>query len=121
MKKAYQYIGKQVKVIIDRPIGSSHPDYPESIYLVNYGYLPNTISGDGKEIDCYILGENNSLKEYEGICIAVIHRKNDNDDKLIIAPKNKNFTNDEIRLLTNFQEQYFESEIIRDSNDSLKN
>lgn len=115
MKESYQYIGKQVKVIIDRPIGSSHPDYPESIYLVNYGYLPNTISGDGKEIDCYILGENNPLKEYEGICIAVIHRKNDDDDKLIIAPHGKSFTNSEIMTLTHFQEQYFESEIIRSS------
>lgn len=53
---AIEYIGKEVKVIIDRPIGSSHPDYPDHIYLVNYGYVPNTVSGDGEELDCYILG-----------------------------------------------------------------
>ena len=49
-----EYLNKIVEVKIDRPIGSSHPNYPDSIYLVNYGYVPNTRSGDGKELDCYI-------------------------------------------------------------------
>ena len=35
------------------------------------------------------------------------------DDKLIVVPDNKNFTDSEIRLLTNFQEMYYESVIIR--------
>ena len=34
-----QYIGKEVNVIIDRPIGSRHPNYPDSIYLANYFIL----------------------------------------------------------------------------------
>ena len=110
---ATEYIGKEVKVIIDRPIGSSHPNYPDHIYLVNYGYVPNTLSGDGEELDCYILGEYKPLKEYKGTCIAVIHRKNEDDDKLVIVPNGKSFSDSEIRLLTDFQERYFESEIIR--------
>ena len=114
--KSNEYIGKEVKVIIDRPIGSSHPDYPDHIYLLNYGYVPNTFSGDGEELDCYILGEYKPLKEYEGKCIAVIHRLNEDDDKLVIVPDGKAFSNSEIRLLTDFQEKYFESEIIRESN-----
>lgn len=32
---ATNYIGKEVYVKIDRPIGSSHPKYPDHIYLVN--------------------------------------------------------------------------------------
>ena len=111
----YEFIGKELNVIIDRPIGSRYKDYPDSIYLLNYGYVPNTISGDGEELDCYILGEYKPLKEYTGKCIAVIHRTNDDDDKLIIVPNNKSFTNSEIRLLTDFQEQYFKSKIIRSS------
>lgn len=110
---ATNYIGKEVYVKIDRPIGSSHPKYPYHIYLVNYGFVPNTISGDGEELDCYILGEYKPLKEYKGKCIAVIHRLNDDDDKLIIVPENKNFTDSEIKLLTDFQEMYYESIIIR--------
>jgi len=108
-----EYIGKEVYAIIDRPIGSTHPNYPDHIYLVNYGHVPNTISGDGEELDCYILGEYEPLKEYNGKCIAVIHRKDEDDDKLIITPKDKMFSNNEIRILTDFQEKYFQSEIIR--------
>ncbi len=110
------YLNQTIDVKIDRPIGSSHPNYPDHIYLVNYGYVPNTISGDGEEIDCYILGEYKSLKEYRGTCIAKIHRLEDDDDKLIIAPENKNYTNSEIRLLTDFQEKFFKSVIIRSQN-----
>lgn len=108
-----EYIGKMVHVKIDRPIGSSHSSYPDHIYLVNYGFVPNTVSGDGEEQDCYILGEHKPLKEYTGKCIAVIHRTNDDDDKLVIVPENKNFTDDEIRRLTDFQEKYYQSVIIR--------
>lgn len=108
-----QYIGKEVNVIVDKPIGSHHPKYPDIIYLVNYGYVPNTISGDGEELDCYILGEYKPLKEYKGKCIAVIHRKNEEDDKLIITSKDKTFSNNEIKILTDFQEKNFQSEIIR--------
>ncbi len=110
------YLNKTIDVRIDRPIGSSHPNYPDHIYLVNYGYVPNTISGDGEEIDCYILGEYKPLKDYRGKCIAIIHRLEEDDDKLIIVPENKNYTNSEIRLLTDFQEKFYKSEIIRCSN-----
>ena len=111
--KSTDYIGKYVDVIIDRPIGSSHPNYQDHIYLVNYGYVPNTISGDGEELDCYILGKYKPLKKYRGKCIAVIHRLYDDDNKLVIAKEGKIYTDSEIKLLTDFQEMYYKSEIIR--------
>lgn len=111
MKKPIEYIGENVKVIIDRPLGTVHPKHEDIIYPINYGYIPNTISGDGEELDCYILGETEALVEFEGKCIAVIHRFNDNEDKLVVS--NKQFSDEEIRELVNFQEKYFESEIIR--------
>jgi inorganic pyrophosphatase len=106
------YLNKIVKVKIDRPCGSKHPKY-DFIYPVNYGYVPNTISGDGEELDCYVLGVFEPLNEFKGKCIAIIHRTNDNDDKLIIVPENRNFTNEEIDVLTEFQERFFKHEIIR--------
>lgn len=121
--KNLEYLNKIIEAKIDRPIGSSHLKYPDHIYLVNYGYIPNTVSGDGKELDCYVLGEYKPLSEFKGKCIAIIHRLNDDDDKLILTPENRNFTNAEIRLLTDFQERFYKSEIIRNSNfiDSNKN
>lgn len=105
-----EYLGKTVKVKMDRPFGSKHPK-KGFIYPVNYGYIPNTVSGDGEELDAYVLGVFEPLDEYEGKVIAIIHRINDDDDKLIVS--NKEYTDDQIRALTEFQEAYFESEIFR--------
>lgn len=107
-----EYINAIVKVKIDRPLGSKHPKYG-FIYPLNYGYVPNTLSGDGEELDCYVLGVFEALTEYEGKCIAIVHRTNDNDDKLIIVPKDKYYNDDEINALVEFQERFFEHEIIR--------
>ena len=101
----YEYIGKTVNTKIDRPFGSKHPKHG-FIYPVNYGYIPNTISGDGEELDCYILGVFEPVEEFTGKCIGLIHRTNDNDDKLIIVPEGKDYTCEQIRALTEFQEQY---------------
>lgn len=106
------YLGKIIKIKLDRPLGSKHPKHG-FIYPVNYGYVPNTISGDGEELDAYLLGIFEPVEEYEGECIAIIHRTNDNDDKLVIVPIGKNYSNDAIDALTEFQEQYFEHKIIR--------
>lgn len=112
MEESIKYLNKTVTVKIDRPLGSKHPDW-DLIYEVNYGFIPNTIGGDGEELDCYVLGVDKPLDSFTGKCIAIIHRINDNDDKLIIVPEGMNFTNKEIRNLTNFQEKYFKSIIIR--------
>lgn len=106
------YISKFVDVHIDRPLGNKHPKHG-FIYPVNYGYIPNTISGDGEELDCYVLGVFEPIESFSGKCIAVIHRTNDNDDKLIVVPEGINYSDDAIRALTEFQERFFESEIKR--------
>ena len=110
--KSKEYLNKIVKVKIDRQMGSKHPKH-NYIYPVNYGFIPNTISGDGEEIDCYLLGIFEPVKEYEGKCIAILHRTNDDDDKLIIVPKEKNYSNEAIEALVEFQEKYFKHDIIR--------
>ena len=80
-----QFLGAEVTIKIDRPVGSKHPKW-NFIYPVNYGFVPGTKSGDGEEIDAYVLGVHEPLKEFTGICIAVIHRLDDNDDKLVLTP-----------------------------------
>ena len=112
MEKASSFIGKIVEVEMDRPLGTRHPKH-NFIYTVNYGYVPGTVSGDGEELDAYVLGVFEPLNNYIGKCIAVIHRINDDDDKLVVVPEGKNYTDEEVRVLTEFQERFFESEIIR--------
>ena len=106
------FLGKIVKVKMDRPLGSKHPKHG-FIYSVNYGYIPNTVSGDGEELDAYVLGVHEPLDEFEGKVVAIIHRTNDNDDKLVVMPEGKNYTDEQIEALTEFQEQWFKHEILR--------
>jgi len=110
--KSKQYLGKIVNVKMYRPLGSKHPKHG-FIYPVNYGFLPNTISGDGEELDAYVLGIHEPLDTFEGKVIAIIERTNDNDDKLIVVPIDKNYTDEQIIALTEFQEKYFKIKIIR--------
>lgn len=106
------YIGKKVFVKIDRPIGYKKEKY-EMIYPVNYGFIPDTVSGDGEELDAYVLGVFRPIESFEGVVIAIIHRTNDDDDKLVVVPDGKSYSDEQIKALTEFQEQYFESIIIR--------
>lgn len=56
-----EYLHKIVKVKMDRPLGTQHPKHG-FIYECNYGYIPNTISGDGEELDAYVLGDHKPLE-----------------------------------------------------------
>lgn len=85
----------------------------EFFYLTNYGYIPNTISGDGEELDAYVLGVFDPIDNFNGKCIAVVQRLDDNDDKLIVVPEGKTYTNEQIDSLIEFQERFFKHRIIR--------
>ena len=104
-------LGKIVKVIIDRPLGSHHPKHKDIIYSVNYGYIPGIMASDGEEQDAYVLGIDIPLAEFIGKIIAIIHRKNDHEDKWIVAPNNLFLSHEEIINAVHFQEQYFDIEI----------
>ena len=107
------YLGKPVKVIIDRPLNSLHPKHGFR-YEVNYGYIPNTLNSDGEELDAYVLWVDTPLNNFNGVCVAIIHRLNDDDDKLVVVPMDRrDISDDEIKKVTHFQEQFFRSEIIR--------
>lgn len=105
------YLGKTVNIKIDRPIGSLHPKHPSIIYPINYGYIPNVLSGDGEELDVYLLGVNEPITDYRAKIIGIVHRYNDIEDKLIAAPERMKFTLHEMEKAVHFQEQYYESEI----------
>ena len=105
-------IGKTVKVIIDRPLGSYHPKHKDLYYPVNYGYIEGIIAPDGEEQDAYILGVNEPLSEFTGKIIAVIKRSDDVEEKWVVASENMMFTKEEIMKQVEFQEKYFKTEII---------
>lgn len=110
--KASDYIGQTLTIKIDRPLGSRHPQYSFE-YPVNYGYLPGVLWPYGEELDAYVLGVTEPLEEFCGVCLAVIQRSDDDDDKLVVVPAGMNFSDDQIRAMTEFQEHWFTSTIHR--------
>ena len=111
----FSYLNKTVNVRVDRPMGSRHPKY-DFVYPINYGHLPVTQAPDGNEIDVYVLGVEQPIQTITGQVVAVIHRTDDNDDKLVVVPEDApEFTDEQIRELTLFQEQHYESVIIREA------
>lgn len=92
-------------VEIDRPIGYVHGDI---VYPINYGYIPGVIAADGEEQDAYILGVSEPLSSFDGQVVGAIRRKNDVEDKLIVAPEGMRFHQGQIAEAVHFQEQYFD-------------
>ena len=108
--QAKSYLGQWVRIIIDRPLGSKHPKQ-DVIYTLNYGYVPNTVAGDGKEQDAYVIGVEQPVKEFYGFCAAVIERHNDVEDKLVLVPSevfSKMLSDKTILEATDFVEKYFD-------------
>ena len=99
-------IGKEIDVTIDRPIGTTHPKYKDMIYLVNYGYIDGFYGGDNE-----YQGEDKPLSNYRGKVIAIVHRLNDNEDKLVVHNYGC-LSSNEIEEAINFQEKHFKHEII---------
>ena len=113
MNYSQQFLNKEVTITVDRQLGTKHPKW-DFYYPVNYGYVDGVKAPDGEDLDAYILGIFEPKETFTGKCIAILHRTNDDDDKLIVVPQGKNYTDDQIQALTEFQESYFESIIIRE-------
>ena len=114
LKKAnvVSFLGKTVDIVIDRPVGYVRETREfKTVYPLNYGYIPKTESGDGEEIDVYLLGVSKPVLNFRGKIIAVVHRRNDVEDKLVAAPEDMNFSKAQIERAVDFQERFFDSEI----------
>ncbi len=74
---------RQSKIVIDRPKGTVHPEFPDFIYKVDYGYLENTSSMDGAGIDVWV-GTKESKSIDAIMCIVDILKK-DSEIKIPIG------------------------------------
>lgn len=106
-------IGSMVRGVVDRPVGSVHPEYPRTVYPINYGYVEGVLGGDGEAQDAYVLGTEEPLATFEGEVIAIYHRTNDGEDKWIVSLTDRQYTDAEILAAIDFQEKYFEGTLLR--------
>lgn len=110
--RAWSYLGREVDIVIDRPLGSTHPKHPDIVYTVNYGYVPHTDGGDAEELDVYLVGVGVPVRQFVGRVFGVVYRENDDEDKLIALPLDPNSSApvpdiEQIWQAVEFQEKYF--------------
>ncbi|MFH1561560.1 MAG: inorganic pyrophosphatase [Patescibacteria group bacterium] len=103
------YLGKEIKIKIDRPIGSVHPRFDEIKYTSNCGYLEGVKAPDGDDLDAYLLNVGEPVSDYQGVVVAIVHRISDDDDKLVVVPKGQSISDEEIEKQVEFQEKWSKS------------
>ena len=101
-------LGQIVTVTVDRKMGTRHPKYPDLIYPVNYDYIQGIPASDGEDQDAYILGVDEPVNVFTGKIIAIIHRKDDVEEKWVVVPREQTLSKEEIMEQVKFQEQYFD-------------
>ena len=106
-------VGCGVSGEIDRPIGSRHPEHPDMIYPVNYGWVKGISAPDGEEQDAYVLGADEPLETFTGKVVAVWHRLDDVEDKWIVSLDGRDYSDEEITEKIRFQECRFRGELLR--------
>ena len=107
-----RFLGKRLTIVVDRPAGSAHPEHPDILYPINYGYVPGIIGTDGEEMDAYIYGVSKPLHRFTGTVIAAIHRRDDNEDKLVVAPTGMMAYEPQIADAVHFAEQFFDTTLV---------
>ncbi len=106
------YLGRHVSVTVDRPLGSRHPRHLDIVYPINYGFVPDTVSGDGMAVDVYVLGVGVPADYIECVVLAVVIRADDAEDKLVAVPAGHSYTAGQIADAVQFQERFFDSQIV---------
>ena len=95
-------LSKPVKIIVDRPLGCHHPKHDDLVYPINYGYVEGVFAADGEEQDVYILGVDKPVASFTGRVIAIVHRRDDVEEKWVGAPDGMTFTEEEIAFVEQF-------------------
>jgi len=93
-----QHLVETSEIVIDRPKGTPHPGYPAYVHPVDYGYLKNTSSADGSEIDIWM--GNSDSKKVEAILCIVDMDKRDSEIKILFS-----CCDNEIKLIYELQNQ----------------
>jgi inorganic pyrophosphatase len=103
------WLGREITVVIDRPAGSKHETH-DLRYPINYGFVPNTVSGDGEPVDVYVLGTGAPLEVCFAKVVAVVVRSNDVEDKLVAAVAGT-WSAEAVTEAIAFQERFFDSRV----------
>ncbi|MGL5411360.1 hypothetical protein [Cetobacterium sp.] len=66
----------------------------------------------GEKVDVYVIGEFEVIEEYEGYVVAIIERTDDIENKLVVCKEKNKYSEEQIKVLIEFQERFFKTKII---------
>lgn len=81
--EALDVLVEEAELVVDRPRGSHHPDFPEYVYELDYGYLKDTTSADGEGIDVWLGSA--PVRRVTGAVCTVDLAKRDAELKVLIG------------------------------------
>ncbi len=93
------------ELIVDRPKGSPHPNFPDAIYPVDYGYLKGTLSGDGDGVDVWKGNLDSSTVQASIVTVDLL--KSDIEVKLIVG-----CSEEEVEAVLNFHNKFTQRGIL---------
>lgn len=105
---AIDKIVDESEIVIDRPKGTSHPQFPDFIYKADYGYLVGTASMDGDGIDVWV-GTDGKKKADAIICIVDLLKRESEIKILVGCTENEK----EIIYQTHNETEYMKGILIR--------
>ena len=71
------------EIVIDRPRGTRHPRYADTVYPLDYGYLAGTTASDGAEVDVWVGSA--EPRALDAVVCTVDPRKQDVEVKLLLG------------------------------------
>lgn len=77
---AWEWYIRSNGITIDRPEGTSHPDFSSVIYPLDYGFVNRTLATDGAPIDIFVGSSTTGLV---GTLLTTDHRQQDREFKLL--------------------------------------
>ncbi|GAB4413840.1 MAG: hypothetical protein KatS3mg051_0126 [Anaerolineae bacterium] len=71
------------EVRIERQRHTAHPDYPDMIYPLDYGYLAGTSAADGDEVDVWV--GSGDTAQVSAVLVTVDLLKRDTEVKVLLG------------------------------------
>jgi hypothetical protein len=106
------WLGRPSTVVVDRPVGSPHA-LSGTAFPVNCGLVQDTVSFDGEPVDAYVLGPVAPVTRAEGVVVAVLRRRDDVEDKLVVAASGQ-WDHASVAAAVAFQEHWFGTDVLMD-------
>lgn len=71
------------ELVIERKKNTAHPNYPNLIYPVDYGYFTDTVSTDSEEVDMFF--GTNGTQRVQAVVVCVDILKKDVEIKVLMG------------------------------------